>query len=92
MVVISMDSAPESLRGELSRWFLEIKPGVFVGNVNARIRDLLWERLCLTNKTSGAIMVYSKNNEQGYEFKLCGCPKRSIIDLDDIQLVKIEAF
>lgn len=41
MVVIAMDCAPENVRGELTRWFLELKPGVFVGNVNARIRELL---------------------------------------------------
>lgn len=43
MTVIAMDTAPEGVRGELTRWFLELKPGVFVGKVNVRIRDLLWE-------------------------------------------------
>ena len=41
MTVIVMESAPESVRGELTRWFLELKPGVFVGQVNTRIRMLL---------------------------------------------------
>ena len=31
MTVIAMDAAPESVRGELTRWFLELKPGVFIG-------------------------------------------------------------
>ena len=63
MVVIAMDNAPQNIRGELTKWFLELKPGVFVGNVNARIRELLWERVCTTPSTDGAIMVYSSNNE-----------------------------
>ena len=46
MTVIVMECAPESVRGELTRWFLELKPGVFVGNVNVRIRELLWKRVC----------------------------------------------
>ena len=46
MTVIAMDTAPEGVRGELTRWFLELTPGVFVGQVNERIRDLLWERIC----------------------------------------------
>ena len=48
MTVIVMDGAPESVRGELKRWFLELKPGVFVGRVNVRIRELLWKRICGT--------------------------------------------
>ena len=34
MTVIVLDCAPESIRGELTRWFLELKPGVFAGKVN----------------------------------------------------------
>ena len=87
MVVIAMDCAPESIRGELTRWFLELKPGVFVGNVNARIRDLLWDRICTTNKANGAVMAYSCSTEQGFAMRLAGDPRRKIVDLDGIQLV-----
>ena len=90
MVVIAMDNAPQNVRGELTKWFLELKPGVFVGNVNARIRELLWERICMTTAADGAVMVYSSNNEQGFTMTLEGTPKRSIVDLDGIQLVKVE--
>lgn len=65
MTVIAMDTAPEGVRGELTRWFLELKPGVFVGKVNVRIRDLLWERICKTDAADGAVMAYSDTNEQG---------------------------
>ena len=58
MTVIAMDAAPEGVRGELTRWFLELKPGVFIGKVNARIRDLLWERICQTDAANGAVMAY----------------------------------
>lgn len=92
MIVIAMDCAPESVRGELSRWFLELKPGVFVGNVNARIRDLLWERICTTPLAKGAVMTYSAPTEQGFEMRLAGEPKRKIVDLDGIKLIKTELF
>lgn len=90
MVVIAIDNAPETMRGELTKWFLELKPGVFVGNVNAKIRELLWERLCNTPAAKGAVMVYSSNTEQGFCMILAGTPKRTIVDLDGIQLVKIQ--
>ena len=89
MTVIAMDSAPESVRGELTRWFLELKPGVFVGRVNSRIRDLLWKRICETDSAAGAVMVFSAPNEQGFEMKVSGDPKRRVIDFEGIQLITV---
>ena len=88
MVMIALDNAPESVRGELTKWFLELKPGVFIGNVNARIRELLWDRVCATSSANGAVMAYSSNTEQGFTFILAGTPKRTIVDFDGILLVK----
>lgn len=88
MVVIAFDNAPENVRSELTKWFLELKPGVFIGNVNARIRELLWNRVCSAPSANGAVMAYSSNTEQGFRIILAGTPKRTIIDLDGIQLVK----
>lgn len=89
MTVIAMDSAPESVRGELTRWFLELKPGVFVGKVNSRIRELLWERICKTDTAAGAVMVFSAPNEQGFELKVSGDPRRKVSDFEGVQLITI---
>ena len=88
MTVISMDNVPESVRGEMTRWFLELKPGVFIGNVNVRIRDLLWERICST-KAPGAVMAYSAHTEQGFELRFSGVPKRKVTDFEGIQLITV---
>lgn len=92
VVVIAMETAPEPIRGELTKWFLEIKPGVFVGNVNARIRDLLWNRVGTCSEAKGAVMVYSSGNEQGFDMRLAGMPTRAIVDFDGIKLVKVEHY
>lgn len=89
MTVIVMECAPESVRGELTRWFLELKPGVFVGNVNVRIRELLWKRICETDAATGCVMVFSASNEQGFEMKVFGDPKRKVIDFEGIQLITV---
>lgn len=90
MTVIAMDCAPQTIRGELTRWMLEIKPGVFVGNINVKIRDLLWLRLCESRpEGNGAVMVFSTNNEQGFAMRLCGNPKRTVVDLEGIQVIQI---
>lgn len=69
MVILSVTNSPPSLRGALSRWMIEIDTGVYVGKMSAKVRDLLWERVCNNIKSGRATMIYSSNNEQGYEFK-----------------------
>jgi CRISPR-associated protein Cas2 len=89
MTVIAMDNASAGVRGELTRWFLELKPGVFVGTVNVRIREFLWERICENSLADGAVMVCSASNEQGFEMRLTGMPKRRVADFEGIQLVRV---
>lgn len=90
MTVLVMDRVAESVRGELTRWFLELKPGVFVGTVNARVRTLLWDRICKEKVETGAVLVYRANNEQGFEMHISGEPKREVVDLEGIQLVRVK--
>lgn len=51
MIVLTMTNCPPKLRGDLSKWLLEINTGVYVGNVNARVRELIWKRVCENIKT-----------------------------------------
>ena len=46
MVVFLMEKVSVSLRGEITRWMLELRPGVFVGNISALVREKLWETIC----------------------------------------------
>ena len=34
-------------------------------------------------------MLYTCNNEQGYDVKMYGEPSRSVIDLDGLNLIKV---
>lgn len=70
MMVLVLTASPTGLRGDLTKWLLEISPGVFVGNVNARIREKLWERVVSMVREGRALLVYSSNNEQQLEFKV----------------------
>jgi CRISPR-associated endoribonuclease Cas2, subtype I-E/ECOLI len=88
MVVFSLESAPESLRGELTRWCLEIRAGVFVGTLTAVVRDSLWGKVKKNSGISGALMVYSYNNEQGYRMESFGDLRRSTIDFDGLTLMQ----
>ncbi len=68
MMVLVLTASPAGLRGDLTKWLLEISPGVFVGNVNAKIRESLWKRVTALCRDGRALLVYSSNNEQGLEF------------------------
>ncbi|MDT0189630.1 type I-E CRISPR-associated endoribonuclease Cas2e [Rothia terrae] len=70
MIVVVLSSCPPALRGDLTRWLLEISSGVYVGKVNARIREHLWSRITSSVQSGRAIMVFSTNNEQGLDFKV----------------------
>ena len=39
LVVLVLTACPAGLRGHLTRWLLEISPGVFCGRVSARVRE-----------------------------------------------------
>lgn len=70
MIVIVLTACPVGLRGDLTRWLLEISPGVFVGRISARVRERLWERVTDLCKNGRAIMVYSARNEQHLAFRV----------------------
>lgn len=69
-MVLVVTACPAGLRGQLTRWLLEIAPGVFVGRVSRRVRELLWERVVELAKNGRAIMVFSAKNEQRLDFRV----------------------
>ncbi|MFD4337129.1 type I-E CRISPR-associated endoribonuclease Cas2e [Streptomyces anulatus] len=69
MTVIVLTNCPVGLRGFLTRWLLEISPGVFLGSPSTRIRDLLWAEVREHAGQGRALLAYQTDNEQGYTFK-----------------------
>ncbi|WP_280468198.1 type I-E CRISPR-associated endoribonuclease Cas2e [Nocardia cyriacigeorgica] len=72
MTIIVLTAVPPGLRGHLTRWLLEISPGVFVGLVSVRVRELMWERIVEFVAEGRALMVYAARNEQRLAFKVHG--------------------
>ena len=70
MIVVVLSVCPEKLRGELTRWLLEISAGVYVGHVPARVRDLLWLRITEDVSRGRALMVHTTRNEQRLTFRV----------------------
>jgi len=89
MVVIILENVPASVRGELTRWLLELRAGVFVGNVSAMVRDKLWEIVCSKIKNKGGgFLIHPTNTEQGYAICSAGVTTKVLEDFDGLLLVR----
>ncbi len=91
MVVIILQKVPASLRGELSRWLIEPRPGVFVGHVNALVRDKLWEKCCQKKRAGGVLQIWSTNTEQRFQMRAHGDTARQVVEFDGLQLIRLPA-
>ena len=90
MTVIALETADASVRGIITRWLLELKPGVFVGKITQPVRMYIWNELKANqDKFNGGVMVYNSNTEQGFEFQLIGSPRRKVADYEGINLIKV---
>ena len=69
MIVVVLSVTPEKLRGELTRWLLEIAAGVYVGTIPARVRELLWARIIEDVGSGRALMVWARRGEQRLDFR-----------------------
>ena len=87
MIVITLTDCPPALRGDLSKWLMEVNTGVFVGQVSARVRDALWERVTANIRQGRATMVFDAANEQHMDFRIHNTTWE-IVDFDGLQLVR----
>ncbi|MBM7052130.1 MULTISPECIES: type I-E CRISPR-associated endoribonuclease Cas2e [unclassified Rothia (in: high G+C Gram-positive bacteria)] len=87
MIVVVVSNCPPALRGDLTRWLLEISSGVYVGKVSARVREHLWERIIASVQSGRALMVFSTNTEQGFDFKVHR-HQWETVDFDGVTLMR----
>jgi CRISPR-associated protein Cas2 len=88
MVVLIIENVKPSVRGEMTRWMIEPKPGVFVGTLSGMVRDKLWDYLQEKAAGCGAIMIYNAPTEQRFAVRTAGDTSRLAVDLDGITLIK----
>ena len=88
MTVIIVERAKPGLRGQLTRWMLEVRAGVFVGTLSARVRAKLWALVCKRNIQGGSVLIYRSPNEQGFIVETFGDTSRSIVDMEGLLLVR----
>ena len=89
MVLMVLERVPRSLRGELTRWMLELKTGVFIGNPSAMVRDRLWDKACRNMRNGSGVLVHTTDSEQGFAIRYWGEPSREIVDFEGLSLVRV---
>jgi CRISPR-associated protein Cas2 len=87
MLVIDVENAPPRLRGRLAVWLLEVRAGVYVGNVSRRVREMIWEQIQKGIEEGNAVMAWSTNTESGYDFLTWGKNRRIPKEMDGLKLV-----
>jgi CRISPR-associated protein Cas2 len=67
---------------------IEPHAGVFVGNLPARVRDRLWERVLREVWEGSAVMLYSSRTEQGFSIRSRGDRRRNPLEFEGITLIQ----
>jgi CRISPR-associated protein Cas2 len=88
MTVLVLIAVAPGLRGHVTRWLIELAPGVFAGTLSARVRDHLWLTVEQRVGEGQAVLVYRVRNEQGWTTRTAGTDRWRPIDLDGLILVE----
>lgn len=87
MLVVVTEAVPPRLRGRLAVWLLEIRAGVYVGDVSRRIREMIWEQVNALAEEGNVVMAWSTNTESGFDFITYGKNRRIPVDFEGLRLV-----
>ncbi len=92
MIVVVTEAVPPRLRGRLAVWLLEVRAGVYVGNVSARIREMIWQQINEFAEDGNVVMAWGTNTESGFDFQTYGENRREPIDFDGLRLVLFKPY
>lgn len=87
MLVIVAENVPPRLRGRLGLWLVEVRAGVYVGDVSRRVREMIWGNLEKGMEDGNVVMAWTSNNESGFDFLTMGANRRIPVEMDGIKLV-----
>lgn len=87
MLVVVTENVPPRLRGRLAIWLLQIRAGVYVGDVSQRVREMIWQQCTELSTTGNVVIAWKTNTESGFDFQTVGDNRRTPIDLDGLRLV-----
>lgn len=87
MCMIVTEAVPPRLRGRLAVWLLEVRAGVYIGDVSRRVREMLWQQVEAMADNGNVVMAWATNTESGFDFITFGKNRRQPVDFDGLRLV-----
>ena len=87
MLVIVVENVPPRLRGRLAVWLIEIRAGVYLGDLSVKVREMIWSQVEDGIEEGNAVMAWSTNTESGFDFVTLGKNRRLPVELDGLKLV-----
>lgn len=87
MLVVVTENVPPRLRGRLAIWLLEVRAGVYVGDVSRRGREMIWQQLSEGYEGGNVVMAWASRSESGFDFQTLGKSRREPVDHDGLRLV-----
>ncbi len=87
LLVVVTENVPPRLRGRLALWLLEVRAGVYVGDISRKVREMIWYQISELAEEGNVVMAWATNTESGFEFQTLGENRRMPVDLDGLRLV-----
>lgn len=87
MTTIVSENVAARIRGFLALWLVEIRAGVYVGNLSKRKREELWDSVVDEVGDGSCVMIWATNNESRYDSVTVGDNRRLPVDFDGLKLV-----
>lgn len=87
MLMVITENVPPRLRGRLAIWLLEVRAGVYVGDVTRRVREMIWEQINQMAEEGNVVMAWATNTESGFDFQTYGDNRRIPVEYDGLRLV-----
>ncbi len=87
MTVVVTEAIPARLRGRLAIWLLEVRAGVYIGDVSKRVRETLWQYMEADLGEGNIVLAWATNTESGFDFQTMGENRRIPVELDGLRLV-----
>lgn len=87
MLMVVTENVPPRLRGRLAIWLLEVRSGVYVGDVTRRVREMIWQQAIEMAEEGNVVMAWATNTESGFDFQTHGENRRIPVDYDGLRLV-----
>lgn len=86
-IAIVTENVPPRLRGRLALWLIEVRAGVYIGDVSQRTREMIWDQLENGVEGGNAVMAWATSTEAGFDFQTLGENRREPVEWDGLRLV-----